>query len=61
MGSRSIAGNLFAEEDKGKTGMDVYLYMGPFILTLDLFYGITGNFSCLISCFEAIFLFNGTF
>jgi hypothetical protein len=55
MGSRaSIAGNLFAEEDKGKTGMGSYLCMGPFILALDSFYGLTGNFSCLITCFEAI-------
>jgi hypothetical protein len=50
----SIAGSLFAEEGKGKVGMDDYLRMGPFILALDSFYDLTGNFLCLITCFEAI-------
>jgi hypothetical protein len=49
MGSRgSIVGNLFAEEDKGKAGMGGYLCMGPFILALDSFYGLTDNFLCPI-------------
>jgi hypothetical protein len=47
----SIAGNLSAEGDKGKVGMGSYLCMGPFILALDTFYGLTGNF---IICFEPI-------
>jgi hypothetical protein len=45
---------VFAEEDKGKVGMGGYLYIGPLILALHSFYGLTGNFSCLIICFEAI-------
>jgi hypothetical protein len=57
MGRRgSLAGNLFAEEDKGKVGMGSYLHMGIFIFALNSFYGLTGNFSCPTSCFEAIFL-----
>jgi hypothetical protein len=49
--------SLFAEEDKEKAGMGSYLHVGPFILALDSFYGLTSNFSCPITCFEAIFLF----
>jgi hypothetical protein len=45
-------GNLFAE-DKGKEGMGVYLHMGPFVLALDSFYGLSCNFSCPITCFKA--------
>jgi hypothetical protein len=45
---------VFAEEDKGEAGMRGNLCMGPFILPLDSFYGLTGNFSCFITCFEAI-------
>jgi hypothetical protein len=57
MGSREcIAGSLFTEKDKEKAGMGVYLCMGPFILALNSFYGLTSNFSCLITYFEAIFL-----
>jgi hypothetical protein len=48
-----VAGNLLAE-DKGKVGMGGYLHMVPFILALDSFCGLTGNFSRLITCFEAI-------
>jgi hypothetical protein len=55
MGSRgSIAANLFAEEDKGKAGMGSYRCVGPFFLALDPSYGLTGNFSFFITCFEAI-------
>jgi hypothetical protein len=54
MGTRgSIAGNLFAG-DKGKVEMGGYLHMGPFILALDSFYGLTGNFLYPIICFEVI-------
>jgi hypothetical protein len=45
----SIVGNLFVEKDKGKAGMGSYLHMGPFILALDSFYGLTSNF---IMCLE---------
>jgi hypothetical protein len=41
----SIVGNLFAEEDKGKVGVGIYLHLGPFVLAIDAFYGLTGNFS----------------
>jgi hypothetical protein len=55
MGSRaSIVGNLFAEEDRKGRNRQLALH-GPFILALDSFYGLTNNFSCSISCFEAIF------
>jgi hypothetical protein len=40
-----------------KAGMGGYLHMGPFILALDSFYGLTSNFSHPITCFEEIFLF----
>jgi hypothetical protein len=38
-----------------KAGMGRYLCMGPFILALDSFYGLTSNFLCSITCFEGIF------
>jgi hypothetical protein len=58
MGSKgSIARSLFAEDDKGKARIGGYLPMGPFILDLDSFYGLISNFSCSITCFEAVFLF----
>jgi hypothetical protein len=33
-----------------KEGMSSYLYVGPFVLALDSFYGFTSNFSCSKSC-----------
>jgi hypothetical protein len=52
MGSRGCTvGNLLAEEDKEKVGIRGYIHMGPLILALDSFYGLTSNF---IICFVAI-------
>jgi hypothetical protein len=50
-GQHRIYSRKSAEEVKGKAGMGSYLCMGPFILALDSFYGLTGN---SIICFEAI-------
>jgi hypothetical protein len=59
--SGSIVGTLFVEEDKRKAGMGGYLHMGPSVLALDSFYGLTSNFSYPLTCLEAIFLFISTF
>jgi hypothetical protein len=49
-----IAGSLFAKEDKERWEWMI-ICMGPFILAPDLFYGLTSNSSCPITCSEAIF------
>jgi hypothetical protein len=57
---RIYSGNSVCRRRQRKGGNGGYLCLGPFILAMGSFDGLTSNFSCPITCFEAIFLFKNT-
>jgi hypothetical protein len=58
---RIYSGNSVCRRRQRKGGNGGYLCLGPFILAMGSFDGLTSNFSCPITCFEAIFLFISSF